>query len=282
MNRRKQRAFDACLAARNEAQQQLRSTAEQLERQQAENTTVYGMNMRLARVQLEKDKELKELGDECQVLRATSESLEHQIAKLRAQLAEYRQGERAHSEEIQRLVGERDARLALKDEQIARLESERDTSVFELDQMKHAVVNKLVDQSDETFDQVRELEARYAHFARDMDDKAAQIARENEAKLAELAREKETKAAELDRDKDAFILKLRKQRDQYKEMANSLGDRRLPAASPSTRIQFFESPSTETPTPPTTTTTTTKTTKTTSPLLPPQLDEDELQFHSLD
>ena len=279
-DRRKQRAFDACLTTRNdEAQRQLRSTAEELERQRAESTNVYGLNIRLgdqlARVQLEKDKELKELASECELLRATSESLEQELTKLHALLSAI---EQSQQEKIDRLVSELDAHEANSvqiSDHIARLESERDTSVRELDQMKHAVfpraLDKLVDQSDETFDQVRELEARYAHFSRDMDDKAAQIARENEAKLAELAREKETKAAELDRYKNAFICKLAKQRDQYKEMANSLRDRRLPDANPSTLIPSFESPSTEPP-PPTTT----------SPPLPPQLDEDELQFHSLD
>ena len=275
-NRRKQRAFDACLEARNEAQRQLRSTSEDLERQRAENVNVYGLHSRLgdqlARVQLEKDKELKKLASECELFRAISESLEAELLKYRTMLAECHQKQRAHTEEIQRERGERNARLALKDQQIdtlqrkhetmsgdiARLESERDTRVRELHEMKQAVADKLVEQSEETVEEVRALEARYAH-----------LMCENEAKLAQLAREKEAKAAALDRDKNAFISKLCKQRDQYKEMANSLRDGRLPAAAnPSTLLRSME-PSTEQA-------------PTTIRVLPPHLDEDELQFLSLD
>ena len=242
-------------------------------------------------MQLEKDKELRELASECQLFRATSESLELELAKLHTLLANIKQRQR---EMVDRLVSERDAHaasLANKEEQIGemqraheaitvrmsgdhvRLQSEHDKKVLELDQMKHTVlpraINILVDQSEEAFDEVRKLEARYAHFSRHMDDKAAQIARENEAKLAELAREKETMAAELDRDKDAFIHKLGKRCDQFKEMANALSDRRLPDANPSTLIRSFESPTEPPPPPPPTNTTT-------SPLLlPPPFDGDE-------
>ena len=48
--------FLQCRTAKNEAQQKLRSKAEELEQQRAENITVYGLNTRLSdqleRVQL--------------------------------------------------------------------------------------------------------------------------------------------------------------------------------------------------------------------------------------
>ena len=196
-------------------------------------------------MELEKNKELSNLASDCQLFQGTCKSLEAQLLELRAMLTKSQQGEYAQSKEIQRLIGEHDAR------------------VLELDEMKHAVLpralDKLVSQSDEAVEQVHELEARYAHFTREMNDKAAQLARENEAKMAqlareneakvaELAREKESKAAALDRDKDLFIHKLSKQRDQYKEMASVLRDRRLPAPTSSNILQTIVL-STEPPTP---------------------------------
>ena len=239
--------FLQCRTAKNEAQQKLRSTAEQLEQQRAENINMYGLNMRL---QLTIDKELKELGGECELLRATSQSLQHELAKLRAQLAEAERVKRAKQEELARVQSERDAHAAslihneerivqlkreheafesqssqeaarLADErnaELTRVQRERDTAVHTLDVTTHTVIPRVIDkftrEARENMDKVHRLDAKYA-----------QLSREMEARSREMA----TRSAELNEEKNEFVETFTKQCDGYKAMADALRDRSLQA-----------------------------------------------------
>ena len=235
--------FLQCRTAKNEAQLKLRSTAEELEHQRAENINVYGLNTRLCgqleRVQLTKDKELKELGNECEFLQATSESLQHELAKLRAQLAEAERDKRVKQEELaassrlnEELEREREAfeskssqetaRLAAERDTInaklTRVQRERDTAVHTLDVTTHTVIPRVIDkftrEARENMDKVHRLDAKYA-----------QLSREMEARSREMA----TRSAELNEEKNEFVETFTKQCDGYKAMADALRDRSLQA-----------------------------------------------------
>ena len=243
--------FLQCRTAKNEAQQKLRSTAEQLEQQRAENINVYGLNTRLSdqleRVQLTKDKELKELGDECEVLRDTSESLQLELANLRAQLDEAERDERAKQAELEsereahaasliqnekRIVelkleraafesqsSQEAARLAdANNAELTRVQRERDTAVHTLDVTTHTVIPRVIDkftrEARENMDKVHRLDAKYA-----------QLSREMEARSREMA----TRSAELNEEKNEFVETFTKQCDGYKAMADALRDRSLQA-----------------------------------------------------
>ena len=186
----------------------------------AVSANIYGLNTRLVdhleRLEMEKSEELRRLADECQALRVKNKSLEDELERLHALLAFGKQSHCRQQEEIQRLNSERDAIEAEKNAQIARLEGERDAGVHTLNATVHKAYEALALQNDETEDEVRRLEAKYAEAARDM-----------EAKSAQLAREKEARAAELNAEKDDFIRKLRQRGDYFREKAAALGDRRL-------------------------------------------------------
>ena len=191
--------------ARNAARTELRATTEQLDRQVAISTNIYGLSTRLVsqleRVEAEKSKELSRLANECQVLRATSESLETELAKLHTLLANGEQTLRRQQEEIQRLRSERDAHaasLASRDERICRMERERDAITSE----KNAEIARLVSERDayrRTTPEASEPDTSHTEaIIQRLEAERDAIAAQANAEIAQLRQERDDSVHKLD------------------------------------------------------------------------------------
>ena len=146
---------------------QLRSTTEELDRQLAINTNIYGLNTRLVsqleRVETEKCAELRRLADQCEALRVKSETLEAILEELRVTLAQSKLDQRAQQEQIDQLADECDAHAAssARNQQLVdQLSRDMNTEIACLTSDKNAEIARLISERDTCQSQASETIAR--------------------------------------------------------------------------------------------------------------------------